>query len=60
MGRSIGSGPATKLAADNNPGALILISPYTSIHDLVKNLVGNWACLVVADRFQNIDHIKNV
>jgi hypothetical protein len=31
FGRSMGSGPATFLAAHYNPGALILMSPYTSI-----------------------------
>ena len=31
MGRSLGSGPATHLAAKLNPGALLLMSPYTSI-----------------------------
>jgi hypothetical protein len=43
MGRSIGSGPAAKLAANNNPCALILISAYTSIHDIVECLAGKWA-----------------
>ena len=31
MGRSLGSGPATHLAAKYNPGCLALVSPYTSI-----------------------------
>jgi len=35
MGRSLGSGPATFLAANNNPGSLILMSPYTSIKQVV-------------------------
>ena len=31
FGRSIGSGPASWIAANKNPGALLLMSPYTSI-----------------------------
>ena len=31
MGRSLGSGPSTHLAAKFNPGCLLLMSPYTSI-----------------------------
>lgn len=31
MGRSLGSGPSTHLAAKYKPGCLILMSPYTSI-----------------------------
>jgi abhydrolase domain-containing protein 17 len=60
IGRSIGSGPATKLAANNNPSALILISAYTSIHSLVEHLIGKWAQFLVADRFKNLEYIKKV
>ena len=35
FGRSIGTGPAARLAADVPCGGLILISPYTSVKDLV-------------------------
>lgn len=57
FGRSIGSGPATHLSAHRNPGMLILMSPYTSISNVVKDLVGNWASWIVADRFKNIEEI---
>jgi pimeloyl-ACP methyl ester carboxylesterase len=36
FGRSIGTGPAARLAADVPCGGLILISPYTSVKDLVQ------------------------
>lgn len=36
FGRSIGSGPATFLAANHKPAALILMSAYTSIRDIAK------------------------
>jgi len=59
-GRSIGSGPATYLAARKDPGALILMSAYTSIRAVVKDIMGNMAQYLIAERFQNIEEIKNV
>lgn len=41
MGRSIGSGPATHLAAKFNPGCLMLIAPIKSLKSVATNLVGN-------------------
>ncbi len=49
-GRSIGSGAACYLAANRNPGALILVAPFTSIKNTVKSLVGFFNILV-ADRY---------
>lgn len=60
FGRSIGSGPATHLAAHRTPGILMLMSPYTSIKDAVKDIAGDFASLLVADRFRNIDEIQKV
>ena len=37
-GRSIGTGVATKIAADNNPGRLVLESPYYNLPDLAKKI----------------------
>ena len=36
FGRSIGTGPATYLASKNNPCSLLLMSPFKSIRDIVK------------------------
>ena len=58
FGRSIGSGPATYLAANRNPGLLVLMSAYTSIREVVRSLVGSWAQYLVAERFRNIDEIS--
>ncbi|KRX09336.1 hypothetical protein PPERSA_09220 [Pseudocohnilembus persalinus] len=60
FGRSIGSGPATHLASKKRPGCLILMCPYTSIRNIVKDLVGAWPALLVADRFKNIEKISKV
>jgi pimeloyl-ACP methyl ester carboxylesterase len=58
FGRSIGSGPATYLAARKDPGALILMSAYTSIRAVVRDVIGTVAQYLVAERFQNIEEIK--
>jgi fermentation-respiration switch protein FrsA (DUF1100 family) len=60
FGRSIGSGPATHLAAHRSPGMLILMSPYTTVRSIVKDIAGEWASLLVAERFKNIDEISKV
>jgi len=58
-GRSIGSGPAVYLSAMRNPAALILISPFKSIRETVGSICGPLKYMV-ADRFQNIEHMKKV
>ena len=40
FGRSMGSGPACQLAALSRPSSLILLSPYTSLKDAVRSLLG--------------------
>eukprot|EP00357_Protocruzia_adherens_P003311 CAMPEP_0115020588 /NCGR_PEP_ID=MMETSP0216-20121206/30266_1 /TAXON_ID=223996 /ORGANISM="Protocruzia adherens, Strain Boccale" /LENGTH=305 /DNA_ID=CAMNT_0002392553 /DNA_START=48 /DNA_END=962 /DNA_ORIENTATION=- len=60
FGRSIGSGPATLLANKFNPGALLLMSAYTSIKQVVKHLAGKVATVLVAERFKNIDLMEQV
>jgi len=59
FGRSMGSGPATHLAAMHKPGALILMSPYKSIKEVVKDKLGLLSHLV-QERFNNYDLIADV
>jgi fermentation-respiration switch protein FrsA (DUF1100 family) len=56
-GRSIGSGPAVYLAANRDPGAFILISPFKSIRETANSILG-FLKFIVADRFRNIDIIS--
>ena len=58
LGRSIGTGPAIHLASLRKVGALILISPYTCIRDLVQCMYGKFFAYIVKDRFRNIDKIE--
>lgn len=60
FGRSIGTGPATHLAARRSPAALILMSAYISIKAVVVHLIGRFLAALVADRFKNIDEIQKV
>ena len=60
FGRSMGSGPTSYLSSIRSPYALLLMSPFTSIKDAAKSLLG-WASflsVVVYDKFRNIDMIK--
>ncbi len=58
-GRSIGSGPSVYLAANRNPGGLILISPFKSIRETANSILG-FLKFIVADRFKNIEIIEQV
>ena len=60
FGRSIGSGPATYLAARKKVGALILMSAFTSIRSVVKDLAGAWAQFIIKERFNNLEEIVKV
>lgn len=60
FGRSIGSGPSTWLARFRTLGCLFLMSAYTSIRDVVKNVAGKLAQYFVAERFRNIDNMPHI
>ena len=54
FGRSMGSGPASYLASSYRPGALILMSPYTSIRNIVRSKIGWFLSTLVAEHFDNL------
>jgi len=60
FGRSMGSGPASYLASLYKPGALILMSPYTSIRNVVRSKVGWALSLIVAEHFDNLKLMSKV
>jgi abhydrolase domain-containing protein 17 len=59
FGRSIGTGPATHLARYKKVGCLFLMSAFTSIKALVKQLAGKLS-VMVKERFNNIENIKHI
>lgn len=59
-GRSIGTGPATLLAASRDPCAMILVSPFMSIRDIIREQAGRLLQYVISDRFRNIDLMPQV
>jgi abhydrolase domain-containing protein 17 len=61
FGRSMGSGPTSYLSSRKRPASLLLMSPYMSIKDATKSLLG-WASflsVVVYERFKNVDAVAN-
>ncbi|KAL4457055.1 hypothetical protein ABPG74_014693 [Tetrahymena malaccensis] len=60
LGRSIGTGPATFLASQHKLACLALLSPFTSLRDLVKDKVGSLIQYLVQERFNNLENIKKV
>jgi predicted esterase len=60
LGRSIGTGPSTHLSSLFPVGCLILISGYTSLQSLVKDLFGKVISSQVKQLFQNEKRIQDV
>ena len=56
FGRSMGSGPACWLAGNYNPGALMIMSGYTSIKGMAKEVVG-FLKVFISERFDNYKQI---
>merc|ERR1712232_723241 len=57
FGRSMGSGPACFIAGTFNPGALCLMSAYTSIRSVAGDVFG-FLSYLVAERFNNLEMIQ--
>jgi len=60
FGRSIGSSPSCFLSKNRNPAALVLMSPFKSIKEVARDLVGRMLSVLVAERYRNIDLVKDV
>lgn len=61
VGNSIGGGPATQLAIESTPAALILVSPFSSLPDVVAEKLP-WipGRLLIRDHFDNAAKISRV
>lgn len=51
---------AIEVANKRKPAALVLISAFTSIKDIAKDLVGRWSSFLVKDLFNNAEEIAKV
>lgn len=60
MGRSLGSGIASYIADHYPVASLVLISPFTSIKDVAKNMFGVIGSALVKQRFNNLERIKTI
>ena len=63
IGISLGTGPTLELAIKKNLAGIILISPYTSIFNVLTNKILNYHIdcnIPYIDTFRNIDKIKNL
>eukprot|EP00747_Dinoflagellata_sp_TGD_P166992 gnl/TRDRNA2_/TRDRNA2_190648_c0_seq1.p1 gnl/TRDRNA2_/TRDRNA2_190648_c0~~gnl/TRDRNA2_/TRDRNA2_190648_c0_seq1.p1 ORF type:complete len:372 (-),score=53.23 gnl/TRDRNA2_/TRDRNA2_190648_c0_seq1:134-1249(-) len=57
MGRSIGTGPAVSLAVQYKVSGLILVAPFLSIKDLLRDSLGSMISNFVQERFPNKDRM---
>lgn len=60
FGRSMGSGPTSYLSSIRKPHSLLLMSPYTSIKEAARSMLGwvSFLSAIVYEKFRNIDMIK--
>jgi len=60
VGFSIGTGPATYLAAANNPGLLILQAPYYNMTDLAHHYIRILPSFLIKYKFKTNEYITKV
>ncbi len=58
LGYSIGTGPAAKIASENNPELLILQAPYYSLTDLMKHTYRILPSFLLRYKFETYKYVK--
>jgi len=51
----MGTGPCSMLGNMYQPRAVILMSPYTTIKEVAKNVVSKWLGWMVSEHFNNLE-----
>lgn len=59
LGRSVGTGPALAIAIENEVYGVILISPFLSIQEIVRDVIGPLAYFIT-DRFPNKERVSKL
>ena len=54
----MGSGPASLLAGEYEPRALILVSAYTTVKQAAAQVAGSFLAFFVSEHFNNVESIK--
>eukprot|EP00741_Cyanophora_paradoxa_P000597 tig00000411_g574.t1 len=60
FGRSIGTGPSTRICSKRPAAGLVLMSPYSSINSVIKHLLGTAFGYMLPNRFENKKKIVKV
>lgn len=60
IGRSIGASTAIHLASKRTLGTLGIISPFSSLKAVAKELLGGWATYIVKEQHNNLESIEGV
>jgi len=61
MGRSLGSGVATYVAANRQVDKLILVTPFDSLVNVAKSVYWMFpVSLLIQDKFQSLNRVKNI
>jgi len=61
FGRSLGTGPALAMAGGQKLGGVILVAPFLSIEDMIRERIGSFAAgLVLSGDFRNKDVAQHV
>lgn len=60
LGRSIGTGPAISLAVQYHVAGVILISPFLSVKEIIRDAVGGFFASFVEERFPNKERMPHV
>lgn len=59
LGRSVGTGPALAIATENEVYGVILISPFLSIQEICRDVIGPLAYFIT-DRFPNKERVAHL